>query len=145
MAVGGGGGRGRVFFGDVAVLMGIMVSTCQEQEAGGFEPARMRKPCEEAARGRASVLPRALAPPSLSKAGKGCEGHRDPQETNTNAFRGSAQLAGRPGSNSGQAPVATQSASPTLTCKASPWPRAGWYRHPCLTDGETEASGTHCC
>lgn len=42
MAVGGGGGRGRVFFGDVAVLMGIKVSACQGEEAGGFAPARVK-------------------------------------------------------------------------------------------------------
>lgn len=38
---GRGWGEGTCFFGDVAVLMGIKVSACQGEEAGGFAPARV--------------------------------------------------------------------------------------------------------
>lgn len=90
---------GIFFFGNLPVLMEIAMSTCQGKKAGLLqrktagvsEPVQVRKPCEEAARGRTSILPHVLALPSLSKAGKGCEGRRDPQEMNENPFRGSAQ------------------------------------------------------
>lgn len=118
---------GIFFFDNLPVLMEIVMSTCQGKKAGllqrktagASEPVQVRKPCEEAARGRASSSLMSWPYPLSPRPGKDAEGTAIPRKRMKTHFM-VLHNVGRSGSSSDHVPVTVQSASPKVTCEASP-------------------------